>query len=394
VLWVSVGAGTTVLLVAGINKNDADKCKDVVITISGIEAEDEKFVDENDIRNIIEEVCKTNPVGKATGTFNLRKIEMELEKSKWVKNAELFFDNNNILKVNLQEREARVFTTGNTSFYIDTALAMLPLSDKLSARLPVFTGFPSDKMVLSAADSVLLADIRTISIAIQKDSFRMAMIDQVDITPQRSFEMIPKIGNQLIVFGSAADAEEKFNKMQLFYKNVMIKTGWNKYSVINLQFKNQVVAKIKGQEDKTADSVRTLQIMQIIAANAARQAEDSLQTILQDNNNNTADSSMIQQSIQREDNFETTNAINESPLQPNNQQQLVNPLPLAKPAQSTLRVVVKPVASNPVPPVKPNPVKRTAVAQKPIVKPITKPVPGQKPATGKPKVVMPNKNDY
>jgi hypothetical protein len=231
--------------------------------------------------------------------------------------------------------------------------------------------------------------------AIQKDSFRMAMIEQVDITQQRSFEMIPKIGNQVIVFGSAADAEAKFDKMELFYKNVMIKSGWNKYSVINLQYKNQVVAKIKGQEDKTADSVRTLQIMQIIAANAARQAEDSLQTILQDNNNNTADSSMIQQSIQRDDNFETTNAINESPLQPtNNQQKVVNPLPLAKPAGANAAV------SNPMPPAKPNPVKSTAVIKKPTVKPITKPVQsiprvaGQKPATDKPKAVMPNKNDY
>jgi cell division protein FtsQ len=397
ILWVSVATGTTVLLVAGVHKNDSDKCKDIVINISGIEADDEKFVDENDIRETIEEVCKQNPVGKAKGSFDLRKIETELEKSKWVKNAELFFDNNNILKVSLQEREpvARIFTTGNTSFYIDTALAMLPLSDRLSARLPVFTGFPSDKLILSAADSALLADIRTISMAIQKDSFRMAMIEQVDITPQRSFEMIPKIGNQVIVFGSAADAEEKFNKLQLFYKNVITKSGWNKYSVISLQYKNQVVAKIKGQEDKTADSVRTLQIMQIIAANAARQAEDSLQTILQDNNNNTADSSMIQQSIQREDNFETTNAINESPLQPtNNQQQAVNPLPLAKP------VVVKPAqsapraASNPIPTAKPNPVKTTTVTQKSTVKPIAKPVTGQKPATDKPKAVMPNKNDY
>ncbi len=242
-------------------------------------------------------------------------MEAELEKSKWVKNAELFFDNNEILKVNLQEREpvARVFTTGNTSFYIDTALAMLPLSDKFSARLPVFTGFPSDKIVLSAADSSLLNDVKNISLAIQKDSFVMAMIDQVDITAQQNFEMIPKIGNQLIEFGNGNDVEGKFNRLQLFYKQVMVKAGWNKYSVINVQYKNQVIAKIKGAEDKTADSVRALQMMQMIAANAQKQAEDSIQTIIQDNNNNTADSSMIQQSIQREDNFETSNTTDLPP---------------------------------------------------------------------------------
>jgi len=384
-LWVSAGVATSALLVAAIHKNDAAKCKDVAIKIYGIETE-EKFVDDKDVMNTIETVCGQNPVEKATGTFNLRQVETALEKSTWIKNAELFFDNNNVLQVKVYEREpvARVFTVNGASFYIDTALKMLPLSDKFSARLPVFTGFPTDNIVLAKEDSSLLDDIKNISLAIQKDSFRMAMIDQVDITPQRSFEMIPKIGNQLIVFGNAENAEIKFEKLKLFYKNIMIKTGWGKYSVINLQYKNQVVAKIRGAEDKTSDSVRTLQLMQLIAANAARMAEDSVQTIVPDNGNNTADSSMIQQSIQREDNSETSNAIISNPLQPANNTPAVippaaNPLPSAKPIASkpvtAKSAVVKPKPATPNPP--------------PVKKPIV-----TKPGTDKPKAVMPNKNDY
>jgi cell division protein FtsQ len=403
-LWLVIGTGTTVLLVAAIRKNDSKQCKKVTIKISGIENtlfNDEKFVDEKDILNTIEKVGNGNPVGKSIGSFDLRQLETELEKSTWIKNAELFFDNNDILKVTVQEREpvARVFTAGGTSFYIDTALKMLPLSDKFSARLPVFTNFPSDKIVLSAADSNLLRAVRDISIVLQKDSFSMAMIDQVDITAQQNFEMIPKIGNQLIVFGNATDIEEKFSKLQLFYKQVMIKTGWSKYSEINVQYKNQVVAKKRGAEDKTADSVRTLQIMQLIAADAARQAEDSLQTILQDNNNNTADGSMIQQSIQREDNFETTNAIQDQPLQPTNQQPVLNPananpIPVKKPVTIQLPPAKPPV---PKPDTRSNiaPVKKVAATNPiPAKKPtVVKPNP-QKPTEQKPKVVMPKKNEY
>jgi hypothetical protein len=204
--------------------------------------------------------------------------------------------------------------------------------------------------------------------------------------------MIPKIGSQIIEFGNAADVEEKFNKLQLFYKNVMVKTGWSKYSIINVQYKNQVVAKRRGAEDKTADSVRTLQIMQLIAASAAKQAEDSVQTILQDNNNNTADGSMIQQSIQREDNFETANPTNALPLELINNQPVIkteniNPLPLAKPAST------KPAVSNPNPSKKPEAVK-PAVKSNPSKKTITNSVIKQKPVQQKPKAVMQNKNDY
>ena len=47
-------------------------------------------------------------------------------------------------------------------------------------------------------------------------------------------------------------------------------------------------------------------MMQTIAATAERLASDSIQTIIQDNERNTADSTMILQSIQREEASEPT----------------------------------------------------------------------------------------
>jgi cell division protein FtsQ len=299
--WVALGGATVFLLAAAIKSKPAKHCKSIEIYIHGVS--NNFFVDKKDILEAIAGVEGNGMVGKSIGSFNLKKLEAILKKNVWIKSAELFFDNNEILQVTVQEREpvARVFTTTGSTFYIDDELEILPLSEKFSARLPVFTNFPWDKKILVKADSNLLADIKTISLAVQKDSFSMAMIDQVDITAQRLFEMIPKFGNQLIVFGDATDVDAKLEKLKLFYKEVMVKAGWNKYSVINVQYKNQVVAKRKGAEDVAADSLRTLQIMKFIAERAQQQANDSLQMIQQDNSRNTADSTMIQQSIQRDD---------------------------------------------------------------------------------------------
>ena len=357
--WIALGGATVFLLIAAIKSKPAKHCKSIEINIHGVS--NNFFVDKKDILNTITAIEKTNPVGKTIGSFDLKKLETELKKNVWIKSAELFFDNNEILQVTVQEREpiARVFTSTGTTFYIDDELAMLPLSEKFSARLPVFTNFPSDKKILAKADSNLLGDIKAISLAVQKDSFSMAMIDQIDITPQRLFEMIPKIGNHLIVFGDATDVDTKLQKLKLFYKEVMVKAGWNKYSVINVQYKNQVVAKRKGAEDVAADSLRTLQIMKFIAERAQQQAEDSMLQIIQpDNIRNTADSTMIQQSIQRDDSYEPA-AVNETPNKPA--------------VQNT------PPITNNVKPV--------------VVKPVQKPTVIKKPAT-KPKAVMKNKNDY
>ena len=55
------------------------------------------------------------------------------------------------------------------------------------------------------------------------------------------FELVPKVGNHKIVFGGIDNLESKFEKLMIFYKKGLSKTGWNEYSEINLKFKNQVV---------------------------------------------------------------------------------------------------------------------------------------------------------
>ena len=404
-LWVAIGAGVVVLLVAAIRKEEKQKCTAITVNIKGVS--NNFFVDKNDILHALNEFIDGSPIGQPVGSFNLKAIENELQKNIWVKKVQLFFDNNARLQVDVLEREpvARVFTSSGTTFYIDSSITMLPLSEKFSARLPVFTNFPSDKAVLTKADSALLQDVYAISMAIQKDSFRMAMIDQVDITAQRTFELVPKIGNTVIVFGDAANVEDKFDKLLLFYKQVLIKSGWDYYSAVNVQYAGQVVAKRKGAEDKSADSLRTLQLMQLIAYNAEQQANDSLQTIAQDNEHNTTDQNLIQQSIQRDDageSFAVTEAAKSLGVpvvtKPVSAPTIKKPAVTAnhKPATNQLAK-----AKLPSPPVK-NPVKATP---KPvIIKPITnntKPVnkPGSynpKPAatSTKPKLLMPKQNDY
>ena len=369
-LWLVIGAGTVVLLVAAIQKKDTEKCTGVDITIKGVS--NNFFVDKADILETITAICGGKPAGKPTGLFNLEAIEKVLQNNIWVKTAQLFFDNNERLQVNVLEREpvARVFTTKGSTFYIDSSIAMLPLSDKFSARLPVFTNFPSDKRVLLKADSSLLRGMLAISMAIQKDSFDMAMIDQVDITPQRTFEMVPKFGNTIIVFGDEKNAEEKLNKLRLFYREVIVKTGWNKYSEINVQYSNQVVAKRKGAEEVKADSIRTLHLMKIIAEDAERMSTDSLQLILPDNEHNTTSSSIIQQSIERDDNNVSANT-NEEP-QP--QGAAANEQPVASnPLQVTTSKPAAATASKPAAAInKPAAVKPSGAKVKPPVKPGTK----------------------
>ena len=371
-LWLAVGAGCITLLVSAVRSKEAKYCSGVEINITGVS--NTFFIDKTDVYNIIKNYGGDSTQKKSLASIDLKKIERALEKDVWIKNAELYFDNNNFLKVSVEEREpiARLFTiTGNT-FYIDSSCTILPLSDKFSARLPVFTGFTSDAKILSKPDSTLLYNIKNISIKILADSFLMAMIDQVDITANRTFEMVPKLGKQRIIFGEAGDANAKFAKLKLFYKDVITQAGWNRYSIINLQYKNQVVATIRGREDIAADSLRTMQLIKFIAEDAAKRSADSSQIFLPETDKRSADSSLIQQSIEREDEGTTSAAIPPSTI-------------------VSVPVVVKPTAGIVVKPVVPKPVakliERKPVVSKPTKKPIILPIIKNK----KPSVIMPAK---
>ena len=256
-LWCVLGCACVVLLVAAIEVKNHKTCSDIRIDID--DRGDKIYINENDI----EQVLKNNNVVKGTAIENIHLglVETELEKNAWIRDAQLFFDNNQVLVVKIAERQpvARIFTVQGTSFYIDSAGNRLPLSDKFSARVPVFTSFPSDKKLLAGTDSAALQDVKHMAQFIQQDSFWMAQVAQVDITPQHTYEMLPVLGDQVIRLGDAQNLDRKFKRLFTFYKQVWSKSGFEKYSTVDVQFEGQVVAVKRGVIIPSSDSVLAMQ---------------------------------------------------------------------------------------------------------------------------------------
>ncbi|NCU03209.1 MAG: hypothetical protein GXC73_04410 [Chitinophagaceae bacterium] len=241
IVWTVVAAGTIVLLVAAARNQDGKRCKEVIVKIKGVEGAG--YVSKKQILNTISggrpELLKGAPVK----TFDLQQLEELLERNLWIRNAELFFDNNNVLRVDITEREpvARVFMTNGQSFYIDDMGEQLPITNDQVARVPVFTSFPNETTAGRKKDSVLQQQVKELGHFILKHDFWMAQVDQVNIT-NYEFELVPKLGNHVIQFGDAQQMEQKFNRLLLFYKRIMNKTGWNYYSQLDVRFDKQLVA--------------------------------------------------------------------------------------------------------------------------------------------------------
>ncbi len=304
-VWLILASGVVVLLVAAMNKKNTDRIHGIDIHISG--TENNHFIGKIEVLAILEKVNGKKLEKSTIGSLDLTAMEGELAKGEWIKKAELFFDNNKVLQVKVMEREpiARLFTPSGASFYIDSALHRLPLSDKFSARLPVFTSFPSEAKVFKKRDSALLNQVKILSEYINAHPFWMAQIDQVDISSAGNFDLIPKLGNQVIRFGDAGNYQQKFNKLLAFYQQVETKVGWNKYSVLDLQYKNQVVGVVRDAAEIKSDSIRAVEIMKAIIAEAMKNSNDSTKIQLPQPSDN--DEKIIESPAINNSPHETTN---------------------------------------------------------------------------------------
>ncbi len=297
--WLGVAAAAVVLLVSGVKHKSSSVCQSLHINIQG--EGNHFFIEKSDVVEILKKVNGGKLEGARISSINTKQMELELIKDQWIERAEIYFDKNNRLFVEIEEKNpiARVFNTEGNSFYLDHKLRQLPLTNRHPVRLPVFTGFPTTTVVMSKADSNMLKNIRSMSVYVNKDSFLMAMIEQININAQREFELVPKIGDQLILFGTSKDMEVKFKKLRLFYQQVLPVHGWTKYSKINLKFKDQVVASLRGKEDIKYDSLLTMQMIKAMAEYSAKKSADTTQHMF--NEPDSSDVSMILSSIPRDE---------------------------------------------------------------------------------------------
>ncbi|MGX5820497.1 cell division protein FtsQ/DivIB [Chitinophaga lutea] len=239
-LWGAALAGVSVLLVAAVNDRGNSKCKGVQVALKGDDRN--AFINIKDIKNIIQRDGR-NPVGLPIREISLSNLEKVVERDPWVRSAELYFDNNQVLNVDVRQRDplARVFTFSGNSFYMDGEGERIPVSERFTARVPVFTGFPTDAVQLKKDDSLLYAQMGDLARYIAADTFWTAQIEQVVVTSDRKFELIPKFGDHVIVFGDGTDIDTKLTKLLIFYRKGLSKAGWNTYSRINIAYRDEVI---------------------------------------------------------------------------------------------------------------------------------------------------------
>ncbi len=255
--WLQISLWSIAIALIAVVFGFVNKSKNEIVfekPLIDIDYETEnRFISETDVENQI--VTKADTGDLLLSNFDVNHIEEKLNNDPSIKDAQVYKTVNGKLIVNVKQRRpiVRVFSK-NGSYYIDENGSLMPLSNKYAARLLIVSGdlnepfakrykFNYNNLSDSLVDKTILDDIYKLANFIDKSEFWKAQIEQIAVNKVSEFELIPKVGNHKIVFGGTSNLEGKFEKLMIFYKKGLSKTGWNEYSEINLKYKNQVVCK-------------------------------------------------------------------------------------------------------------------------------------------------------
>lgn len=253
-VWCLLVLGLLVTMGFVNKEQDAMLCKSLDVNVN--QENELSFIDTNDVRLLLKN-RGDSIVGQPKSTVDIADMEKVLNSNAAVSKAEVSVSIDGVVKVDVTQRNPviRVINADGDSYYIDDEGRLMPLSDKYTMKVLVANGNimePYAKRYTTTIaqigkDSALrnaskLDELFAMANYINADPFWKAQIHQIFINEDNDMEIVPLAGNQKIIFGDTTAMDEKFKKLMTFYKEGLNTTGWwDKYSVINLKFRNQIV---------------------------------------------------------------------------------------------------------------------------------------------------------
>nr|WP_242085599.1 cell division protein FtsQ/DivIB [Aestuariivivens sediminis] len=165
-------------------------------------------------------------------TLDLNELERALNSNPMIKSAEVFVSVNGTLNADIEQKTpiARVHT--NASYYIDDEGAYMPLSVNYSARVPLISGY---------VEKNNLNNIYKVAKTVHEDDFLKKNVIEIYQNNKKEIFLKLRRCDFVVKLGTIELLDKKINNLKVFYKKNLKEHTLSSYSVINLQFDNQVV---------------------------------------------------------------------------------------------------------------------------------------------------------
>lgn len=208
-------------------------CQGVRVNI--LEGITEGFLSDNDVKQLL--VAENiDPTGQDMHAVNTRLIEDKLGAKEFIDNIEAYKSQDNYINIVIQQRfpVMHVMAENGKNYYVDESGKILDNTD-YACDLIIATGAISKsyaRRVLAPIGKLLIDDV-----------FWYNQVVQINVLPDSTVEMVPRVGDHILYFGRPVNMKRKLDRLRKFYLYGLSQAGWNKYSRISAEFDNQIICK-------------------------------------------------------------------------------------------------------------------------------------------------------
>ncbi len=244
-------AAYLVMAVTSWNKPARTKavCEKVVIDIA--DGNVNGFLNSAEVKALLQK-DKLYPLAQPMESINPRQIEQALRLMPFVRTAQCYTTHDNHVCITVTQRTpiVRVKSDNGEDYYIDDNGGVMPNSQ-----------YTSDMMIVTGQVSRDYACryVYLLAEGLMADDLWRNQIEQINILPDRTVELVPRVGEHLVNIGQlpeGATAEERRDRvgefvrrqtrrLEQFYREGLKFAGWNKYDYISLEYSNQIVCRKK-----------------------------------------------------------------------------------------------------------------------------------------------------
>lgn len=220
------------LAITVLNSSDPERvCNDIELTIKDSEHGD--FISKNEVFNILKR-HKIYPIDKKMDLISTKNIESELQKHPLIDEVECYKTPSNKVGIEIRQRVPRLRVSSNQgSYFVDNKRGIMPSSTRCIADLPIVTG--------NITKEFIQGELYDFINYIDEDDFWSNQISQVHVVKKNQIEIIPRVGDHIVVLGDLTDYKGKLKRLKTFYEKVLNQVGWNKYKMINVEISNQII---------------------------------------------------------------------------------------------------------------------------------------------------------
>ena len=207
-----------------------NRCNGILMEIT---EDNSGIIDSEDIKELLKEEG-LDPNGMEMDSIRCYEIERFINSMSLVKECQIYKTQNNYINsvITCRRPIIKVIADNGETYCIDEEGVRIEGIQK-ALYLPVATGH--------ITDSIAMKGLNEVAVSISRNRFWKAQIEQVHFKENGDIVLVPRVGNHIIELGTAENVDYKLEKLYTFYSKGLGEIGWNKYSIINIEYADKVI---------------------------------------------------------------------------------------------------------------------------------------------------------